>query len=241
MSPQPPQLDIVIPVFNEGTNIVSVLDALRRDVATPFRVFICYDHDDDNTLAALRGYVADRFELRFVKNRGQGALGAVVSGFAESTAPAVLVLPADDDYNSGRIDQLMVEFHKGCDIVAASRFMRGGRMVGCPLVKSILVRLVAAFLYYCVRLPTRDATNGFRLFSRRAVTTVPIETQSGFAYSLELLVKCHRLGWKVGEVPVHWYERKKGRSRFRVFRWAPQYLVWVRYALATQLLGKRRR
>jgi len=39
------ELDIVIPVYNEGENIVQVLDSLRRSVTTPFRVLICYDHD----------------------------------------------------------------------------------------------------------------------------------------------------------------------------------------------------
>jgi glycosyltransferase involved in cell wall biosynthesis len=49
-----PELDIVIPVYNEGRNIVAVLAALARAVTTPTRVFICYDHEDDDTLPALR-------------------------------------------------------------------------------------------------------------------------------------------------------------------------------------------
>ena len=67
---------------------------------------------------------------------------------------------------------------------------------------------------------------------------IPIESTSGFAYSIELLVKCHRLGWKVGEVPVSWYERKAGQSRFRVLRWLPQYLRWFFYAFATTYLRR---
>ena len=45
-----PELDIVIPVYNEGRNIVAVLAALKRAVATPARVLICYDHAEDDTL-----------------------------------------------------------------------------------------------------------------------------------------------------------------------------------------------
>jgi len=234
-----PELDIVIPVYNEGANIIPVLASLRRSLQTPFRVLICYDRDDDDTLVALRDHPLDDIDVRTVKNRGQGALGAVVTGFAESTADAVLVFPADDDYNAGRLDQMVEAFRGGCAIVAASRFMPGGAMVGCPWLKAVLVRTIAWVLHHIVGLPTHDPTNGFRLFSRKVLEHLPIETRAGFGYSLELLVKCHRLGWKVGEVPVHWYERKAGQSRFRIFKWAPHYLVWVRYALATRFLGRR--
>ena len=43
-------LDIVIPVYNEGSNILKVLKALDAAVATPARVLICYDREDDDTL-----------------------------------------------------------------------------------------------------------------------------------------------------------------------------------------------
>ena len=55
----------------------------------------------------------------------------------------------------------------------------------------------------------------------------------GFAYSIELLVKAHRLGWRIGEVPAAWLERRAGKSRFQVLKWVPQYLKWFFYAFAT--------
>ena len=48
------QLDIVIPVYNEGANILATLGALAREVKTPARVLICYDIEDDDTLPAVR-------------------------------------------------------------------------------------------------------------------------------------------------------------------------------------------
>ncbi|HET8974079.1 MAG TPA: hypothetical protein VFN63_12425, partial [Pseudolabrys sp.] len=47
----------------------------------------------------------------------------------------------------------------------------------------------------------------------------------------ELLVKCHRLRWRIGEVPARWFERAHGASRFQVVKWLPDYLRWYRYAL----------
>ena len=229
------QLDIIIPVYEEGEGILGVLDALKRHVRTPFRVLLCYDRNEDSTLTAVRCAPSFPFEVQLVKNRYRGAHGAVVTGFEDSTAPAVLVFPGDDDYNAERIDLMFEQFRAGCDIVAASRFMRGGCMTGCPWLKALLVRSSAFILFHVARVPTHDPSNGFRLFSRRVLTTIPIESTVGFTYSLELLAKCYRLGWKIGEVPVAWHERKRGTSRFRVMKWAPHYLVWFFYCFATAL------
>lgn len=230
------ELDIVIPVYNEGENIVEVLSALARFVKTPSRVLICYDFDEDTTLAVLAGMEFSPLELSFVKNQGRGAHAAVMTGFRYSDAPAVIMLPADDDFNSHILDRMIARFEEGCDIVTASRFLPGGCMVDCPPVKDALVRTAAFLLHRIAGVPSCDPTSGFRLFSRRVLDTVVVESTEGFTYSLELLVKVHRLGWKVGEVPARWYERKKGQSRFRVWKWLPAYLRWFFYAFATRFL-----
>ena len=232
------RLDIVIPVYNEGANIIATLRAIAAQVRTPLRVLICYDDDDDDTLPAVahaRPLIGNLW-VEFVRNRGRGAHGAVLTGFAASTAPFVLVYPADDDYNAGILDRMVIEAEKGRDIVCASRFMAGGSMQGCPPLKSALVRAANFTLYHLARLPTHDASNGFRLFSRRAIRRIPIESERGFCYSIELLVKCHRLGWRIGEVPARWFQRIHGASRFQVIKWLPHYLRWYVYAFATTYL-----
>ena len=232
------KLDIVIPVYNEGPNIRGALDALRATVHTPFRVLICYDDESDNTLPVIREYPHPTFEIELVRNRGRGPHSAVLSGFGASRASAVLVYPADDDYNAGIVDPMFQKFENGCDIVAASRFIRGGGMRNCPWLKSLLVRLSAFTLHYVARVPTHDPSNGFRLFSRRVLEQIEVESTEGFTYSIELLVKAHRLGWKICEVPARWFERKAGSSRFRVLRWVPAYLRWYFYAFATTYLRR---
>jgi dolichol-phosphate mannosyltransferase len=233
------ELDIVIPVYNEGRNILATLGALARHVKTPARVLICHDRDDDNTLPAIRGNaVPGDPPIEFVRNWGRGAHAAVMAGFAASTAPHVLTFPADDDFNGGIIDRMVELSRQGCDIVCASRFMPGGTMQGCPWLKAVLVRSAAFALYHLARLPTHDPTSGFRLFSRRVIDQIVVESDEGFCYSIELLVKAHRLGWRIGEVPALWFERKQGKSRFRVLKWLPAYLRWFFYAFATTYLGR---
>ena len=237
------RLDIVIPVYNEGANILPTLQSLAREVKTPLRVLICYDREDDDTLPAIRNNrdALGGLAVDFVRNRGRGAHGAVLSGFNASEAPFAMVLPADDDYNAAIVDAMVRQAETGCDIVCASRFMPGGSMVGCPWLKASLVRAGNFTLYHLARLPTRDASNGFRLFSRRAMDEIAIESDRGFCYSIELLVKAHRLGWRIGEVPANWFEREHGSSRFQVLRWLPMYLRWYFYAFGTTYLRRTAR
>ena len=111
-------------------------------------------------------------------------------------------------------------------------------MVGAPLLKATVLRAANFTLYHLARLPTRDASNGFRLFSRRVIDRIAVESDQGFCYSIELVVKAHRLGWAIGEVPVQWFERQHGASRFRVLHWLPAYLRWYLYAFATTWLRR---
>jgi glycosyltransferase involved in cell wall biosynthesis len=234
------ELDIVIPVYNEGRNIVATLAALTRSVTTPTRVLICYDRPDDDTLPAIRNNPQAHagLALELVRNAGRGAHGAVMTGFAASTAPFVLMYPADDDVNAPMLDRMVELARAGCDIVCASRFMPGGAMVGCPLLKAVLVRSANSTLRHVARLPTTDASNGFRMFSRRVIDQIAVESDQGFCYSIELLVKAHRLGWRIAEVPVRWFERRHGASRFQVIKWLPAYLRWYGYAFATTFLRR---
>ena len=236
-----PELDIVIPVHNEGRNIVATLASLASSLTTPARVLICYDHPDDDTLPAIRDNAAAHAGLPVepVRNRGRGAHGAVLTGFAASSAPFVLMYPADDDSNAAMLDRMVALARGGCDIVCASRFAPGGAMVGAPPLKAALVRAANFTLHHFARVPTTDASNGFRMFSRRVLDGIPIESDQGFCYSIELLVKAHRLGWPIAEVPVRWFERRHGESRFRVLKWLPAYLRWYVYAFATTFLRRR--
>jgi hypothetical protein len=127
----------------------------------------------------------------------------------------------------------------GSEVVVASRFIKGGSMKNCPLLKEVIVRLASSTLFFFSSIPVQDASNGFRLFSRKLLNLVTIESKVGFAYSLELLVKCDRLKMKISEVPAQWEERSEGQSRFKVLKWLPQYIKWYGYGLSTTWLNKK--
>ena len=231
-------LDVLIPVYNEGDNIGDALRALKKEVRTPIRALIIYDFDEDNTLPAVAAMEDLGFEIRCIKNRAKGAHEAIMTGFQTSDAEAVVIYPADESYNAKIIDPMYAKFKEGNELVVASRFRKGGEMKGGPIVKSFVVRMASWILRWFVGIPATDATYGMRLFSRKLLDTLEIESKAGWTYAIELLVKCHRLHWRVGEVPAGWYRREKGVSRFNFKKWLPLYARWFFYALQTTYLRK---
>ena len=161
------KLEIVIPVFNEGEKIIKLMEQFSKNIMVNFKVLICYDLDDDDIFKYKNDLNNFNFEIILIKNPQRGPLSAIKEGFLKGNSVAVIVYPADDFLNYGLLDQMYKKFIDGNDIVVASRFMKGGSMKDCPLIKSILVRVASYTLYKLSSIPVRDASNGFRLFSRK--------------------------------------------------------------------------
>ena len=64
----------------------------------------------------------------------------------------------------------------GADVVAASRYMKGGRQVGGPRLKRLISRFAGLSLHWFAGVPTHDPTNNFKLYSRRFLDAVTIES-----------------------------------------------------------------
>jgi glycosyltransferase involved in cell wall biosynthesis len=132
------RLDIVIPVYHEGPNIVSVLELFRHELRFPYRVLICYDFDGDSTLAILEQLSKEDYHFELVKNHGRGVLDAIRAGLRQTTASFLLTFPADDNYNAPRINGMLEKAQSGYDIVSGSRFVPSGCMEDCPSLEAIL-------------------------------------------------------------------------------------------------------
>ena len=236
MSDSKNKIDIIIPVFNE-VHIAKLFDLLEKDVSSKFRVLLCYDDESDKTLTSYneKSY---NFRIFKIKNKYIGPQGAILSGFEECKSEAVIVYPADDLINTKILDLMYEKYLMGNDVVVPSRFIQGGAMRNCPLIKSILVRLASFSLFYLSSISVKDVSNGFRLFSLKYLNMVKIESTKGFTFSIELLVKANRLGLSIAEVPSCWEERKFGKSRFKTYQWVFNYLRWYLYALETFWLRK---
>jgi dolichol-phosphate mannosyltransferase len=241
MSQETPALSVVVPVYNEGENVAPTLKGIvEKTHVRPLEVLVVHDFDEDTTVPVVKRMQAEMPELRLHRNTlGRGVLNAMKSGLRAAKAPYVLITMGDGSDDASDIDAMYGLAHAGADVVAGSRYMRGGRQLGGPLLKRTLSRTAGLSLHWVGGVPTHDATSNFRLYSKRLLNQVVIESQGGFELGLELTVKAYRLGLSVTEVPTTWRDRTAGQSRFKLWQWLPRYLHWYWRGIGGRLRGTR--
>jgi len=234
-------LNIVIPVYDEGENIKAVFQEIASRVIVSSRKFIIYDYEEDNTLPVVRSMMEGRGDIYLVRNKyGSGALNAIKTGFESINDGVVLVLMADlsDDYS--KIDLMFNKINEGYDIVCGSRYMKGGEQAGGPIVKSFLSRMAGLSLYYLTGIPTHDVTNSFKMYTKRVLNDIRIESSGGFELGFEILAKSFLKGYRITEVPSIWKDRRAGESRFKLWKWLPNYLHWYFYLITNSLTIRKK-
>jgi len=227
-------LDIIVPVFREEGNISKTIEEIFKISEINFRVLVVYDFDEDPTIQVIKNNF-DKSQIIYLKNKYQGLNGAIKTGFENIQSKATLLYPADDHENFNLISKMFYKFCEGYDIVCASRFIDGGSYEGAPIIKRLIVKFVSFTLTNFTSLPTKDATNGFRLFSKSIVEKFPIESKKGFTFSIELLAKAYRYNYKITELPEKWPVRTSGESKFSYYT-IPFYFKWYLYILMSAFI-----
>jgi len=233
---QGPVLSVVLPVYNEGEAVEPVLRALSAAITTPHELVVVYDFDGDTTVPVVARLAAEIPGLRGLRNDlGRGVLNAMKAGIAGTSAPYVLISMADGSDEPHIVDPMVALARSGADVVAASRYMRGGHQIGGPPLKRLMSRVAGLTLHWFAGVPTHDPTNNFKLYSRRFLDAVTIESTAGFELALELTVKATQQGLTVAEIPTTWRDRTAGKSNFKLRKWLPNYLHWYRVAFMSRL------
>jgi glycosyltransferase involved in cell wall biosynthesis len=229
-------INILIPVYNEGDNIRSTLVEIEDKITTPHRIFIIYDFDEDDTLPVVMEWMDSHPGISLIRNRyGRGVLNAIKTGIEAVDEGVILVTMADLSDNLFKVDEMFEMINGGYDIVCGSRYMKGGEQRGGPWLKKFLSRAAGVSLHFLTGLPTRDVTNSFKMYTKKVLNDIEIESSGGFEIGMEVVIKAFQKGYKITEVPSIWRDRENGKTKFRLWKWLPKYLKW--YALAIK--GKK--
>ncbi len=234
-------LDIIVPVYNEDKGILRLFDEIEREIKTPKKVMIVYDFDEDSTVPVVKEHQNDyTFRIDLVFNSlGRGVLNAIKQGMQTATEEMVLVMMADSSDRLDVVDSMCGLMEQGYDLVCGSRYMKGGRQNGGPVLKGLFSRMAGLSLHLLTRVPTHDCTNSFKLYRRSMLRQIEIESTGGFEIGLEIVVKAYAMGFKIGEVPSEWFDREEGESNFHMWKWMPSYLHWYFYCIRHTWFGKK--
>lgn len=206
-------LSIILPVLNERDNLAELLpriNALMRRQHLDFEVLVIDGGSSDGTQA-----LAASLGARVIQERRRGYAGALETGFAEARAEYIVTLDADLSHEPDFVAKLW-RARDQADVIIASRYTRGG-MAYAPFLRRFLSRALNLFMRTLLSMPVRDMSSGFRLYRRRTLEEVQIESRN-FEVLEEILVKAYARGFRVFEVPFTYFPRESGRSHARLIQ-----------------------
>ncbi|MBI5684865.1 MAG: glycosyltransferase [Verrucomicrobia bacterium] len=225
------ELTIVIPAYNEEAVIEETLRDIEKRLPIPHQIIVVNDHSRDDTAGIVERLATEFPHIRLIHNTGErGICRTLQTGWHAATTPVVVTMMADLCDDPATVPAMLEKIEAGFDVCCGSRYMPGGRKIGGPALQSWFSRFVGWSLAKYVGLPTCDASNAFKMYRREVLTHMTIE-DAGFASSLEIIVKAFLKNYKICEVPTTWRTRTKGKSSFKIFKVARNYLRWYVWAL----------
>lgn len=229
---------IIIPAHNEEGIIGVTLKSIEQGVRGEYEIVVVDDHSQDRTYEVACSLAKEFANIRVVKNTDEpGFASALKFGFRQAQASWVLPVMADLCDEPEAINRMRQEADKGFDIVCGSRYAKGGKKRGGPLLKTFFSRFVGLSMYTLIGIPTKDISNSFKLYRRKILENMNIESR-GFDISMEIPLKAYFLGYKICEIPTIWVDRKSGVSKFVFLKHGTSYLKWYICAFVNKFKPK---
>lgn len=209
---------VILPTFNESKNIVKMCESLLK-LGLDLDILIVDDSLDEISLNLVQ---AEKYKnVKYIHRKNKDGRGsAVLQAFKLVHKENYdYYIEMDTDFSHSPIEipeMLMAAQAQNADLVIGSRYLKKSRIINWPLSRRIFsfsANKLAAFL---LKLPFADCTNGFRLYSHKAVGEIVNQPQfysTGFSLLTECLALLYYAGYKIIEMPALFVNRERGESK----------------------------
>ncbi len=208
---------VVIPTYNERDNIERLLRVVL--LADPvLEALVVDDNSPDGTAAAVREMAKADPRIHLIVRAAKLGLGsAYVAGFRyalENNYALVFEMDADFSHDPAVLPDLIAGAKK-YDIVIGSRYKNGISVVNWPLRRLILSLMASLYVRIILGLPVNDCTSGFKCFNRRVLEGLDLGKvkSDGYSFQIEMNYRAHMAGFRLGEVPIIFNDRRAGHSK----------------------------
>ncbi|MFN2374929.1 MAG: polyprenol monophosphomannose synthase [Candidatus Binatia bacterium] len=217
MGREPSHPGIVIPTYNESENIVRLVTEILA-LPVDARVVVVDDNSPDGTGRLLDEMAATEPRLHVVHRPAKLGLGtAHIAGIRKAEAlglDPIGTMDADFSHHPRYIPDLLKGL-EGADLMIGSRYVPGGGTKDFGLGRRLLSRGANAFAKTVLGLTAADCTAGFRVYRRETLDSIDLEAifSNGYSFLLEILFLVQAAGWRVGESPILFEDRREGTSK----------------------------
>ena len=209
---------VVVPTYNERSNLPRLIERIQKG-APQFDVLIVDDNSPDGT-----GKIADEIAATtpavhvLHRSEKQGLGRAYVAGFKRVLADGyeyICEMDADHSHNPDQLPDLLAATDR-FELVLGSRYTGGIRVLDWDMKRLLISSFGNWYARAVTRLPYSDLTGGFKCYRRCVLEAIDLDNihSIGYAFQIEMTWWAVKRGFRVGEVPIIFYGRDKGETKF---------------------------
>ena len=226
------KLSVIIPAHNEEDHIEKVITEMVEELEKEKidnELIIVNDHSTDST-PKIAEELFQRYKNVRILHRRDSANGfgmAVKEGLDNIKGDAVVIAMGDASDDPKDIIKYFHKLKEGYDCVFGSRFIKGSIVKDYPIIKLIINRLANTFIQCLFLVNNNDMTNAFKAYRKEVIDTIKPIRAVYFNITVELPLKSIIYGFKFCTVPINWYGRESGVSKFSLRNLGRRYLYTV--------------
>ena len=234
---------VIVPTYNEVENIERLVKEILAQ-PVPLHVVVVDDNSPDGTGDVADDLAEENDRVRVLHRPAKLGLGtAYRAGFDLALADDykyALTMDADFSHSPNYLPGLFA-LMQDYDVAIGSRYVKGGGSEGWALPRVLMSRGANAFARGMLGLHTHDCTAGFRCYKTEVLKAIELDTifSSGYSFLVEMVTRCERRGFAIGELPIIFRDRRSGRSKisrieilksaYTIFRLKFPRLPWERW------------
>ncbi len=208
---------VVTPTYNEAENIVRLIPAVLSQ-GPDIEILVVDDGSPDGTAGLVRDLMKANQRVHLIERAGKMGLGtAYVAGFKfaiEHGYDCVFEMDADFSHNPNEIPNFLARIGD-YDLVIGSRYTNGVRVLNWPMQRLLLSYSANVYTRIITGIPLNDATGGFKCFRRQVLEAIDLDRikSNGYAFQIEMSFKAWKKGFRLGEIPIVFLDRRSGVSK----------------------------
>lgn len=233
------KLVVILPTYNERENIIRLLDALRESLAGVKGYEVSYlvadDTSPDGTQSLVNDYQKKHKDVFLISGKKEGLGKAMVRGLEYAVdhmgADYLFQMDADFSHDPKAVPSLLKALSGGADFVVGSRYIRGGSIPqNWGIHRKIFSVVGNAIVRYGLGYPrVHDWTGGFKGYKKVYYERLKgqLDKYSGYVFQIAFLHKSIQNGAHIVEVPIHFADRRYGKSKIAPFEYIRNVFLYV--------------
>jgi dolichyl-phosphate beta-glucosyltransferase len=202
-------LSIIIPAYNEETRLPGALEQIAQFLnAQPYttEVLIVENGSTDLTCEIAGQFAAGHSQFRLIRETQRGKGRAVRTGMLQACGEYRFMCDVDLSMPIEEVNNFLPPVSGEIDIAIASREANGAVRYNEPFYRHLGGRAINTLIRWTILPGLNDTQCGFKCFSRRVAEDIfKYQTITGWSFDIELLYIARRRGYRILEVPIHWY------------------------------------